>query len=779
MDRAWIGFLAFGAVIIGCYFLGDGGLIPSIVYEALAALSVVAILMGIRINRPEHRSPWFLLAGGHALFVAGDVLYTFYTHVLGVEVPWPSLADPIYLIGYLLIIAGMLKMVRLRSGGQDRAALLDSLVVSTALGSLLWIVTISPYSGDTSLTLLEKVTSMSYPLMDLALISVVIRLLISVARRTPANLLLTTAFVLLFAADSLYAIASLTGTYLGSGGFTTDGFWLISYVVAGAAALHPSMSKMFEPSPAALILARARVFLVVGSFLFIPVLLGVQSLLGHELQIPVVVIASATLTILLFARIEGLLKEIRSKVTLLETQQETLEDSLTEREALAEQLRFQAFHDPLTGTANRDLFLDRLRHWMSRRRDGERAALMFLDLDDFKSINDGYGHGAGDSLLRHTAARLQSALRPEDTVGRFGGDEFVILIEDADAISAECVARRLLAAVSEPLQTEGVLLSIHASLGIALAEGETDPNELLQKADLAMYKAKSAGKSRYAFSDPLDSQQAVRKRLIATELPVAMAAGRIGIHYQPIVDLATGRIEGVEALSRWHHTDLGMVPPLEFIPVVEESNAILDFDLHVIGLAINQLAEWAKSDPELKDLKMSVNLSTRSLEDHALPARFGALLEASGVPGNQIVVEVTETSILKARLIDQVWALKKLGVRIALDDFGTGYSSLAHLRDLPVDILKIDRSFVQDLPDEQAEELVAAIFEMAARFSIVVVAEGIENPLQLRSLRAVGGGSGQGYLLARPASAEEILATLTLGTLPVDEIVDEASELLN
>ena len=330
MDRAWIGFLAFGAVIIGCYFLGDGGLIPSIVYEALAAVSAVAIVVGVRINRPEHRSPWFLLAGGQALFVIGDVLYTFYTFALGVEVPWPSLADPIYIIGYVLIIGGILQMVRLRSGGQDRAALLDSLVVSTALGSLLWIVTVSPYAGDTSLTFLEKVTSMSYPLMDLALLAVVIRLLISVARRTPANLLLTSAFVFLFAADVLYAIASLTGTYLGSGGFTTDGFWLISYVMAGAAALHPSMSKMFETSPAAVTLTRARIFLVVGSFLFIPVLLGVQSLLGQDLQIPVVVIASVTLTILLFARIEGLLKEIRSKVTLLETQQVTLEDSLSE-----------------------------------------------------------------------------------------------------------------------------------------------------------------------------------------------------------------------------------------------------------------------------------------------------------------------------------------------------------------------------------------------------------------------------------------------------------------
>ena len=370
-------------------------------------------------------------------------------------------------------------------------------------------------------------------------------------------------------------------------------------------------------------------------------------------------------------------------------------------------------------------------------------------------------------------------MRPEDTVGRFGGDEFVILIEDADATSAEHVARRLLDAVTEPLKTEDVRLSIHASLGIALAQGDTDPTEFLQRADLAMYKAKAAGKSRYAFSDPMDSQEAVRKRLIATELPVALAADRIGIHYQPIVDLETGRIEGVEALSRWHHTDLGMVPPLEFIPVVEESDAILEFDLHVMGRAINQLAEWAKRDPALKDLKMSVNLSTRSLEDHALPARVGALLEAAGIPGHQVVIEVTETSILKARLIDQVWALKKLGVHIALDDFGTGYSSLAHLRDLPVDILKIDRSFVQDLPNGQAQELVAAIFEMAARFSITVVAEGIEDASQLQSLRAAGGGSGQGYLLARPASAEEILATLTLGMLPVGEIADEASELLN
>ena len=779
VERAWIGFLALGGLMICVYFLGAGGLVPTVLYEALGALSAVAIWVGIRIHRPEHPGPWLLLAGGTLLFFAGDAIYSFYMFALGVDVPWPSLADPVFLVGYVLIVGGLLRMVRIRSNGHDRAGLLDSLVVSTALGSLLWIMTVSPYATDPSLTGLEKIVSMSYPLSDLVLLAVVIRLLLSMGRRTPANLLLASGFVLLFVADVFYAVQSLTGTYLGSGGLTTDGFWLASYALTGAAALHPSMARMFEPVPGAkAAVTRTRMVVVVGSFLFIPLLLGIQSLLGQDLQVGVVVIASATLTILLFARVEGLMKDIRSKVTQLETQQVTLEASLTEREELAEQLHYQAFHDPLTGIANRDLFLDRLRHWMSRRKEGQSAALIFLDLDDFKSINDGYSHETGDSVLRQTAARLRDALRPEDTVGRFGGDEFVILVEDSAPIAAECVARRLLAVVGEPLEIEGVLLTIHASVGIALEEGETDPSEFLHKADLAMYKAKAAGKSRYAFSDPMDSKKAIRKRLISTELPVALAADRIAIHYQPIVDLATGKIEGVEALSRWHHSDLGMVPPLEFIPVVEESDMILKFDLHVIDRAIRQLAQWSQNDPRMSELKMSVNLSTRSLEDPNLTAGFADLLNDSGIPGRRVVVEVTETSILKAHLIEQVWSLKSLGVRIALDDFGTGYSSLAHLRDLPVDILKIDRSFVQDLPEARTEELIAAIYEMAGRFSIAIVAEGIEEPAQLRSLQKAGRGSGQGFLLARPAPAEKMLPILTEGSLPIERLVAMSPELL-
>ena len=430
---------------------------------------------------------------------------------------------------------------------------------------------------------------------------------------------------------------------------------------------------------------------------------------------------------------------------------------VTDRKLLQEELAQQAFHDSLTGLSNRAVFRDRVEHTLARAtRTGSRSAVFLLDLDGFKTVNDSLGHDAGDQLLIAAAQRLQFQGRSSDTVARIGGDEFGILLEDdADETSARAMADRLLAAFSVPFEVRGRELFVRATIGIALSvAGESNTDEMIRNADTAMYAAKAAGKARYEFFRPFMHARALERFEVQADLEVALIRHEFVVHYQPIVDFETGKALSVEALVRWNHPTRGLLGPLEFIHIAEDTGVIVPLGLWVLGQACRQTVAWRAEHPEASDLRVSVNLSTRQLLEPDLVARVRQILEESELEPAALTLELTEGSLMQ-RIEDTVTklrALKELGVRLAIDDFGTGSSSLGYLQRFPIDILKIDKSFVDGIATLDSEDpaLVRAIVEMAKTLRLETVAEGIEETEQLDELRSAGCRSGQGYLFARP-----------------------------
>jgi diguanylate cyclase (GGDEF)-like protein/PAS domain S-box-containing protein len=427
--------------------------------------------------------------------------------------------------------------------------------------------------------------------------------------------------------------------------------------------------------------------------------------------------------------------------------------NVTDRRALEEQLRHQAFHDSLTGLANRALFNDRLEHALTRRAsDRGPLAVLFIDLDDFKAVNDTLGHGAGDRLLVDVASRIRGSLRPVDTAARMGGDEFAILVEDvAGSGSAREVAERVLTAVSEPTH-RGLGVRVSASVGMVYSDEATaTAEELLRNADVAMYLAKSQGKGRVVEYERERGDVAVARLQLRADLHQAADTDAFALAYQPIVELATGDVRGFEALLRWSHPTRGPIGPAEFVPLAEESGLIVDLGRQVLHWACATAVTWP-AGPQ-GPLGVSVNLSGRQLERPDLASDVAAALAASGLEPSLLTLEITE-SVLMADVTEtaaMLGRLRALGVRLAIDDFGTGYSSLSYLRAFPVDTLKIDRSFVAALCHGRRESAVVnSIVALARSLHLGTVAEGIESPAQLAELRALGATLGQGYLFERP-----------------------------
>jgi diguanylate cyclase (GGDEF)-like protein/PAS domain S-box-containing protein len=436
---------------------------------------------------------------------------------------------------------------------------------------------------------------------------------------------------------------------------------------------------------------------------------------------------------------------------------------VTERKALEDQLAHRAFHDSLTNLANRALFTDRVDHALARTaRRQEPLAALFLDLDGFKSINDTLGHAAGDEMLITVAARLQQCARDGDTVARLGGDEFAILLEDIRDESATArVAERVLAALSRPMRVRGKEVVIGASIGISVSgEGVDTVDELLRNADIAMYMAKGAGKGRYEIFEPSMHLEVVRRLELEADLKRAVDESQFILHYQPIVELDTQRIVGVEALVRWQHPDRGLVPPGDFIPVAEETGLIVPIGAWVLREACAQIRAWQDAYPSRPPLHMSVNLSARQLQNPDIVTDVANAIQAAGIDPGTLTLEITETALVidTEHTIMRLEQLKALGVRLAIDDFGTGYSSLSYLQRFPVDVLKIDRSFIDSLERGANPALVRAIVELGHSLELETVAEGIEHDEQLTQFKALQCQNGQGYLFARPAANDEIAA---------------------
>jgi diguanylate cyclase (GGDEF)-like protein/PAS domain S-box-containing protein len=444
-----------------------------------------------------------------------------------------------------------------------------------------------------------------------------------------------------------------------------------------------------------------------------------------------------------------------------------LADALA-RQATEDEIRHRALHDSLTGLPNRILFLDRLEHALARLRRGPSlAAVMFLDLDRFKLVNDSLGHHAGDEILTAVAPRLKQALRDTDTVARFGGDEFGILLEDiASEVAATQTAERIAAVFARPFVLGTVEHFISASVGIALARGGERPDELVRDADTAMYRAKEGGRARYELFDDDLRARAVSRLRMETELRRTLDRGELWLAYQPVVSLRDEGIVSVEALLRWTHPERGLIPPAEFVPIAEETGLIESIGSWVLDEACRQAAQWHAAMPDRVPVGISVNLSAVQIANATLPDTVAMATRAADLDPSTLKLEITESVLIgeTARLSETLTSLRELGVQLVLDDFGTGYSSLGYLTRLPLDALKVDRAFVAGLGhDPQDTSITEAIIAMARALSLPVICEGVETEMQLAELRRMGCDQVQGYYFSRPVDAQAVTSMLVQG----------------
>jgi diguanylate cyclase (GGDEF)-like protein/PAS domain S-box-containing protein len=863
---AWKWYIGGGCGLSVVYFLLPTVQAKLIVWPAIGWSSVAAISLGVRLHRPDARSAWILLTTGVTVFIVGDNLYSFRSYVQHSAVPFPSYVDIIYLAMYPLLIAGLVLLVRKRTPGRDVASILDVCIIVFAVGLLSWVLLIVPYFRSADMSVLARLTSISYPLGDMALFAVAVRLVFGSGRRPAAFWLLVGSVVALFTADGLYGYMNLAGTWHEHN--IVDIGWIIFYVGWGAAALHPSMHDLSVRASGSPRVGVRRLGIVASAALIPPMVLAVQQSKGGVVDGYAIAGIGGLLFVLVLVRTTGLAREVADThsearfralfenasdaVVVLDASgrvrystpstervlgqdadrmfnqpiREFLSDDdgpelsvllstpgvtrtlewrvrradhslrdveviavdlrsdaringlvltmrdISERKTLDSELRRQALHDTLTGLPNKVLFDDRVAHALGRAdRASGSVAVLFLDLDNFKLVNDSLGHTVGDELLVAVTARLVSVVKSGDTVARFGGDEFVVLLEDDDVdAAAHIVSERFHQALAEPFEVNGEAIPLHASIGIAIGQaGACSPNQLLRDADLAMYVAKRNGRGRSERFAPEMHRQAARRLEVASELPAAIRDDQLVLFYQPIVDISSERILAAEALVRWNHPRRGLIFPDEFIPVAESTGIVVALDRWVLDDACRQTSEWRRTGIVDDSFYISVNVSARHFKDHAVVDDIVHALNASHLPPSALLVEVTESALEDYFDPDGSFLreLKAIGVRLAIDDFGTGYSSLARLSDFPIDIVKIDKSFVDRLSgDADGETMVRAVVELSHSLGMQAVAEGVESREQAVALERLGCTLAQGYLFARPMPADAMTHALIARDVP-------------
>lgn len=746
-QRIWRVYLALCVAAVLAYFTAMPPALQSAAYDVFGLSAVVAVLVGVRLWRPVSPGAWYLMAVGQLLFVVGDVLSSVYETVLEVDT-FPSYADLVYLAGYPVFAAGLVRLIQLRSPGRDTAGLIDAATIATSAGVASWVFLITPYASDLELPLIDRLVSVAYPAADLLLLALTVRLIVGGGVRPLPFYLLVASFAGLLAADTAHTGLVLLDIY--HTGHVVDAGWLLGYALFGAAALHPKMIELSRHVRTEHVRPTARRFLLLGAATLVaPAILAIQAWRGAPLEVPVIVIGSVVLFGLVLARAATLAFESAD---------------------LGDRVRHLAFHDSLTGLPNRNLLRDRMALALAASaRDPRQVVAVLIDLDDFKSVNDTLGHGAGDKLLAGVATRLERCIRVGETLARLGGDEFSVLMPSAGPREARALAERLLHALAEPLVLEGREFSTHGSIGIALATLAHDVDTLLRDADLAMYAAKTAGKRRFVFFDPEMHSALVEQMDVDAALQHAVLRNELVVHYQPIFDIASERAVGAEALVRWARPGRGLLAPSVFLPRAEDLGLLPEIGQYVLEQACATLAELQRTHGG--PLNMSVNLSPDEVHDDTLVEQVRSALARHGLEPRTLVLEISERTALHEPKITaaRLRELRALGVRVALDDFGT-HATLGLLRSLPVDILKLDRSVVSDLPGQEAREFVGAIVAMATALKLEIVAEGVETREQLAALREMGCHQVQGFLLARPLVPGALTALLGGQSAPAAEV---------
>jgi diguanylate cyclase (GGDEF)-like protein len=753
----WFG-LAGLAVTVIFLLLPEQGLGQGILSVAWQAGATVALVIGYRRLSPGRRHPWGVLLGAEAVYLVANFWWYLLPVGFGSSLSYPSVLDPLFWVAYAGWAVFLTLLIR-RHGGADSAASLDAVIISGGLGVLGWDFLLEPALEAPGVTAAARLASIVYPVLLLVLAALAVRLVMVSGVRTPAHALILAWIVFELGTDVWYSIASAQGRFVYGSPWSAP--WLLSFTAIGCLALHPGKGTLTSAGPPRRSSRPTR--RLVSLWLAVVVPLGVvgQNVADGEAigEVAVLIVVVALVMGLVFVRLGGLLVD-------LDEEQRT-------RALLADQaeaLQRMAFHDPLTGLANRALFNDRLAHALASRGQGDgRPAVLLLDLDRFKAVNDTRGHDAGDIVLLEVAHRLRRAVRPHDTVGRLGGDEFVVLLESVTREEAALIGERIRQALRAPVRIGDHEVLPSASIGLVLADPGDDPVETLQRADLAMYAAKGSHPGQVEIFVSELHQQVVDRYELENDLRTAIRRSELILHFQPIVELRTGAMVGVEALVRWQHPLKGLLGPDQFIPIAEESGTVGELGLWVLEEACSQILRWDSCEGG-RGLDVAVNLSPRQLLDPALVNDVDSCLRRVGIDPARVTLEVTEGALLEdaEERIQQLHSLTKLGVTLAIDDFGTGYSSLSYLRRLPADILKIDRSFVAGIANEPQEwALASAIVRLAASVGKQTLAEGIERPEQLAHLLALGCRLGQGYLFSRPLPAQEIVALFGRPRLPV------------
>lgn len=732
-----------GLALVAVLVLGTFTLLPTpamrVGFEVgINGLTVIVTFVALRRHPRGRRRAWGTLCAGMALyFVAAAASYA---NIFGLidPLPWPSWPEVLFLLSYVMLGLGI-SMLRpgTREGGQrgNWGTLVDALIVTGGLVVASWEYLIEPTFAASSVSFSARAVSVAYPVLDLVLLVVAVRLALRKNARSSALPFVGGFVALLLAADVVYALAQLSGSFRAGG--WSDGLWLASFLCLAAAALDPDLPALSEPADVEDSKPgwQRQVFMT-ASVLLAPALLVTHGDNVDARDVYVHGVVSAVLFALAVARVGG----------------------------YSRRLAHQARHDALTGLPNRVLLLEQLRHAIDSPSSHDAdIAVLFVDLDGFKLVNDTCGHDAGDELLVSVARRLAGAVRSDDIVGRLGGDEFVVVCyENASRSSAEAIADRVAGSLAAPFRIRERDLYVTASIGIAVGRQDKSPDELLRDADAAMYEAKRAGRARYTVFEEDMHRQLVEYLELQAELREALARDELFLQYQPIVDLASGALLGFEALVRWRHPVRGVLPPAAFVPMAEETGLIVPIGRWVTAEACRRLAEWQAAHPSLSDLVVSVNISPVQFAYSGVVDDVRGALADSGLDPGALVLELTENALVDDvdALNARIAPLKALGVRIALDDFGTGYSSLLYLAQMQVDIVKIDRSFVHQgsTYGGKGDLLAEAIVRLAQTLGLDTIAEGIEEPAEAARIRRTGCRAAQGFLFARPLDAVDATA---------------------